>query len=203
MRKKDQPMTKTPKKTPDLDYILLCLIRIHPDISGYQLRSSINESTGYFFHAHLSQIYPALRRLNESNLVEYSQVKRDSQPDLKLYRTTEAGCAAAHEWLTRPFSFERTRTSIDRYFLKLIFMGHLEPEEIVAYIDQGIEALSAERESIADGNLQTEQAYAQNIDGPAHERYLTLWSHEFAYVLLEFDKRIEWLQALRQEFASE
>ena len=195
-------MTKAPKKTPDLDYILLCLIRMHPDISGYQLRSIINDSTGYFFHAHLSQIYPALKRLHEAGFVEFSQVVRDAQPDLKLYRITDTGCDTAREWLTRPFSFERTRSSTDRYFLKLILMGHLEPEEIVAYIDQGIETFTAERESIAQGDLQTERAYAQNIDGPAHGRYLTLWTHEFAYVLREFDERIEWLQALRSEFVS-
>ena len=200
---KELPMAKAPKKTPDLDYILLCLIRMRPDISGYQLRTIINESTGFFFHAHLSQIYPALRRLTEQGLVEFSQVKRESQPDLKLYRITDAGCAVSSEWLTRPFPFENTRANTDRYFLKLILMGHLEPEEIVRYIDQGIEAFTAERESTASGNLQTERAYAQDIESPAHERYLTIWDHEFSFVLREFDERIEWLRALRAEFVDE
>ena len=196
-------MTSKSKKPADLDSVLLCLIRMHPDISGYQLRAIINDSTGYFFHAHLSQIYPALRRLTEAGMLVFSNVERDSQPDLKLYRTTDAGDSASHEWLCQPFEFERTRTSIDRYFLKLILMGHLEPQEIVAYIDQGIEALSDYRESIGKEDLGIESVFVSDLEEKYRDRYLRLWNREFGYILHELDERVRLLRALRAEFADE
>ena len=188
-------------KHPDLDYILLCLVRMHPSISGYQLRSIITESTGFFFHAHLSQIYPALRRLSDAKLLEFSVEKRDSQPDLKLYRITESGCAVADDWLRQPYPFEKTRASLDRYFLKLILMGHLEPLEIAAYIDQGIEALTQQREEIAAENLSTELGFVSSLDEVHQCRYGQLWAHEFSFILHELDERIDWLKELRRSFA--
>lgn len=199
-RNRETTMASRNTKHPDLDYVLLCLIRMHPDISGYQLRGIINDSTGFFFHAHLSQIYPALKRLTEEGLLQFSVVVRDSQPDLKLYRITEKGSRASHDWLCQPYPFERTRTSIDHYFLKLILMGHLEPADIVSFIDQGIATLADYREAIARDNLSTELSFVASLDETHRDRYAKLWGHEFDYILHEFDERIAWLNELRREF---
>lgn len=187
--------------TSELDYILLCLIRMHPDISGYDLRSIINKSTGFFFHAHLSQIYPALKRLSERGLVEHTLVKRESQPNLKLYRITEDGIDAANSWLTQPFVFEYTTENAQHYFLKLILMGHAESEALLAYIDQGIAAFSHQRDLLAEYDLQTEREFVEGADPIARSRYLTVWEHEYDFMLRELNERVKWLERLRGDIA--
>ncbi len=191
--------TRAKKRHSDLDYVLLCLIHLHPNISGYQLRSIINDSTGYFFHAHLSQIYPALKRLTEAKLTEFDEVKRDGKPDLKLYSITPAGEEAVHEWLTAPYDFQPTRASADRYFLKLILTGHLAPEELEAFIDSGIKEFTSQRKNIAEGNLKREREFISQLPARTQKRYLTLWENEFAFLIKEFDERIAWLMKLKEE----
>lgn len=186
-----------PGKRPDLDCVILCLLRMHEDASGYQLRAFIEESTGYLYRAHLSQIYPALRRLNEADLVTCTVVARDGKPDLKLYRTTERGVRVSEEWLTEPFALERTRTSSDWFFLRIVFMGHLRPDIIVDYIDMGIEALEQQRLQHEENNLQAEMSFLTEQDPVVRGRYETIWSSELSFVLEEYDVRLKWLRLLR------
>lgn len=183
----------------EIDYVLLGLIRMNPKISGYQLKTIIDKSTGYFFQAHLSQIYPALKRVDKAGWVTFATIEREGKPNLKLYQITDAGIATLHDWLIEPFEFENSRSNADKYFLKLIFMGHLEKSEIVSYIDAGIAFFSKTRKEIATENLQRETAFIENVDMFARDRYLTIWSNELTFIIQEMDARIEWLKKLKEE----
>ena len=185
----------------DLDFVLLCLMQMHEDVSGYQLHSFIEESTGYLYRAHLSQIYPALRRLRDEGLVTVTEVEREGKPNLKLYRITAKGAAAAKSWLVKPFVLENTRTSADRMFLKLVFMGHLEPASTIAYIDAGIANLTDQRNAHAANNMKKETEFLNVEDAATLDRYKVIWKHELDFVLSEYDLRIARLQQLRDELA--
>ena len=184
-------------KRPELDYVLLCLIRMHEDASGYQLHAFIQESTGFLYKAHLSQIYPSLKRLNESGLVTFTEVVREGKPDLKLYRVTDAGVAASEEWLLRPFEFEYTRESADRFFMRLVFMGHLPSEEVLRCLDRGIEELSRQRDLHSQKTLETEMSFLTVQDPEVRDRYERIWERELAFFIAEYDLRIECLRKLR------
>lgn len=190
------------EKRPDLDYVLLCLINMHEDTSGYQLRSFVEKSTGYLYRAHLSQIYPALKRLHDSGLVTLREVSREGKPDLKLYKITKAGQEAAHEWLLRPYEFKNTRENGDKFFMRLIFMGHLDPEKTVQYIDEGIEELKSQREQHAKNNLKREMEYLTVSDPEIRNRYQMIWDQELAFVIAEYDLRIDWLRKIRNRLVS-
>ena len=190
------------EKRPDLDYVLLCLINMHEDASGYQLRSFIEESTGYLYRAHLSQIYPALKRLHESRLVTLREVAREGKPDLKLYRITEAGKEVAHEWLLRPYEFKNTRDNGDKLFMRLVLMGHLEPEQTVRFIEAGIRELEQQREQHRENDLKREMEYLTVDDEAVRDRYRIIWGQELSFVLAEYDLRIERLRRIRDELAS-
>lgn len=185
-------------KYPELDYVLLSLIQAHPAISGYQLRAIINESTGYFFHAHLSQIYPSLKRLSKDGLVTFTVVPREGKPDLKLYSITEAGADVVHEWLVKPYEFQTTRANSDRYFLKLVLMGYLAPEEIEAYIDRGIEAFTEQADRIAQNNLDLEMSFIEEADEETRKRYRIIWDNELEFMTRETRTRIKWLEGLKK-----
>lgn len=182
----------------EIDFVVLGLIRMNPKISGYQIKTIIDKSTGYFFIAHLSQIYPALKRAGKKGWVMFETVEREGKPTLKLYQITDAGIEALHDWLIEPFEFELTRSNADKYFFKLIFMGHLEKREIVPYIDAGISFFSKARKGIAADNLQREAAFIESTDIPVRNRYLTIWKSELSFIIEEMDARIEWLKKLKE-----
>jgi DNA-binding PadR family transcriptional regulator len=180
-----------------LGYILLGLIQMKPRISGYEMKSIITQSTGYFFSAHLSQIYPSLKDLTLKGWVTYEVIAQDGKPNLKAYSITDDGLAALNEWLTQPYQFENTRANFDMYFTKLILMGHLDPADIIAYIDSGIEAFGAELENHDRRSLSTERTFIAQAPDPARSRYLTIWVDEFDFIRDALVRRIEWLKALR------
>lgn len=182
----------------DLDYVLLALIQAHPKISGYQLRGIINESTGYFFHAHLSQIYPSLKQLTADGFIVFDEVAREGKPDLKLYSITPAGTEAVHGWLVKPFEFKATRENEDSYFMKLILMGSLELEEIETYIDSGIEAFGTRARRLAAGDLGLELDFISDIDQLAYQRFHAIWNHELDFMVHEAKARVSWLKSLKK-----
>ena len=185
---------------PELEYVLLCLIRMHGDASGYQLGLFVEQSTGYLYKAHLSQIYPALKRLHKDGLVTFSEVVREGKPDLKLYRITPAGIEVSEEWLTTPYSFEHTRDNADRFLMRLVFMGHLAPDHVVAYIDDGIEALSERCAYFENRNLDVEMAFLTDDDTDVRERYRSIWGFELSFLREEYALRVQHLKKLREEF---
>ena len=188
-------------KQPDLDYVLLCLIRIHGDASGYQLRTFIEESTGYLYRAHLSQIYPALKRLNELGWVTFTEVVREGKPDLKLYQITDDGIAAAEKWLTSPFKFDATRESADRFLMRLVLMGHLESDKIVRYIDECFDAINDSRQQYEESSLERKLAFLSDKTPDVCARYELIWQKELAFVLAEYDLRLECLRDLRDSLS--
>lgn len=180
-----------------IDYVLLGLIRMRPALSGYDMKDIISRSTGFFFTAHLSQIYPSLKKMAEAGWVEYSTDVQEGKPDRKLYTITRAGSAALDEWLLEPFAFKWTRASLDEYFMKLIFMGHLEPDRVVGYLDQGIAYISEKLAETRADNLETEYGFIGNLAEPEHGRYEAIWSEEFDFTIRELEGRLDWLRRLR------
>ena len=184
----------------DLDCILLCLAHIYKDSSGYQLRSLINESTGYYYQAHLSQIYPALHRLAEEGLLVCREVERDGKPDLKLYQITRKGLDVAHKWLVEPPEFGRTRASADQYFLKFPLMGHMDPKDVEAYIDYGIASLNEQRERVLERDFEEDIDAISTDDPEVRERYEAFWQGKVDMALSDIDCRLNWLQTTKERF---
>lgn len=180
-----------------IDYVLLGLIRMRPSLSGYEMKDIITRSTGFFFTAHLSQIYPSLKKMADAGWVTFSLQPQEGKPDRKLYTITRAGSKALDAWLLQPFAFKWTRASLDEYFMKLIFMGHLDPADVVGYLDQGIAYISENLAATRAGNLETEFGFIGDLPEPAHTRYEAIWSEEFGFTIRELQARLDWLQDVR------
>ena len=184
---------------PELDCILLCLIRMHKDVSGYQLRAFIEESTAYLYRAHLSQIYPALKRLHDDGLVTCFVQERTGKPDLKLYRITDEGIAVAEEWLSSAPEFDSTREGASRQLMRLILMGHLNSEQVIAYIDECIGALSEAAEQHRESNLLSEVSFLAELEPEIRYRYERIWKHECGLIQEKYDLQLKHLRQLRAE----
>ena len=86
-----------------LKYTLLGFLSFAP-MTGYDLKKYIDSSTEFFWHAELAQIYPTLKQLEETGLVESEVEPQEGKPDRKIYSLTKAGRAALSEWLNEPLS---------------------------------------------------------------------------------------------------
>lgn len=112
-------------------HALLGFLDLSP-MTGYDLKRSMDESTQAFWHASLSQIYPALQRMQAEGLVESETHPQEGKPDKRVYRITGAGRSALTEWLEEPVrTLEPGKSTA---LLKLFFSGRLAPDRILRHL---------------------------------------------------------------------
>ena len=68
--------------------------------SGYDLKRSFEGSIRYFWSAELSQIYPALKRLEGDGLLASTVEESTEGPERRVYHRTAQGRAALRDWLS-------------------------------------------------------------------------------------------------------
>jgi DNA-binding PadR family transcriptional regulator len=88
-------------------------------MSGYDLENWINHSTGFFWHARLSQIYTTLKKLEEESMVVSHIETQEGRPDRRVYTITDAGLAELHAWVSEPLM--ETSPLKDDLLLRLFF----------------------------------------------------------------------------------
>jgi len=133
-----------------LEYILLGLLR--EPATGYALKTEFDEGASHFWSAKLSQIYPALNRMEKRGWLKSTVEASDKGPERRVYTRTKAGEKALFRWLrTEPIvGMERFA-----YLAQLIFMGQIEdPATTLQFMKQLRELLSAKLNllsSVAEG----------------------------------------------------
>jgi DNA-binding PadR family transcriptional regulator len=118
--------------------VILGLLQKQP-MSGYDVKSHVDISTRFFFSSSYSQIYPELKRLESTGLVEGTELANGRRTRTE-YAITDRGRAAFDEWLREPDASFEIR---DLGLLKFFFGGGLQREEL-------LEKLAAMREARAD-----------------------------------------------------
>ena len=114
-----------------LKYALLGFLRYEPR-TGYELKQTMDKSTGHFWHAKQSQIYTTLKKLKEDGLVDSHPKPQENRPDRRVYSITESGEMALQEWLLQPVThLDATKQLL---LLKLFFSGKLEKEAILTQL---------------------------------------------------------------------
>ncbi|MEN6411055.1 MAG: PadR family transcriptional regulator [Anaerolineaceae bacterium] len=185
-----------------LECILLGLINIHPSVSGYELKTIINKSTGYFFSASLSQIYPALKALTGDGLITYEVEPLVGKQDRKVYTVTPEGYQVLTRWLREPLEFAQSLNAFEDFLLKLTFMGILDKEDILAYLKTGLKYFSSEKKRVTDNNLANEKAYLK-LGPVVDEHHIFLWSHENEFLIADLDRKIAWIENLIEKTRTE
>ncbi len=94
--------------------------------TGYELKQTMDKSTGHFWHAKQSQIYTTLKKLEEDGLIISHSEPQERRPDRRVYTITESGQKALQEWLLQPVT--KLDTTKHLLLLKLFFSGKLEKE---------------------------------------------------------------------------
>ena len=128
-----------------IKFILLGFLNYQP-LTGYELKQSIDSSTAHFWHAHHSQIYTALRQMEQDGLVTSVFIQEESQPDRRVYTITPAGKQALAEWLDQSMTeatqikeellvriFFSARRNIKEVLAELRLQRQLHQEKLAAY----------------------------------------------------------------------
>lgn len=105
---------------------LLGLLSIAP-MSGYDIRQLIPKSIGHFWNESYGQIYPALKRMTSSGLIEKKTQRTKGKPDRHEYSLTDAGRAQLQDWLKVPVA---QRSVVRNELLLKLFFGAQVPPAI-------------------------------------------------------------------------
>ena len=124
-----------------LKYTLLGFLNYGP-MTGYDLKQRMDYSTQAFWHAHLGQIYPVLKKLAQDGLVDVSVTPQEGKPDKKYYLITNAGRAELDAWLREPLNtLAQHKESV---LLKLFFSGGLDEETLLKQLERQLEVQQAQ-----------------------------------------------------------
>jgi len=165
-----------------MEQALLGLLRPGP-LHGYDLHRRVEEELGWIWYMGLSNVYSALKRLEQAGLVASTLNAQENRPPRKVYRITSAGEKSFLDWVRRPaptIRDMRVEFPAKLYFFRVLGLDGVE-ELLVA---QG--AICRERVA------QLEQ------------RMLQCSPHDFDRLVFDFRRRqieaiLAWLDACREE----
>jgi DNA-binding PadR family transcriptional regulator len=168
-----------PYKKASLDLALLGLIAEAPGVSGYDIIKIFELSMKHYWHAHPTQIYPTLERMEEFGLVKRRNVVQRKFPNKRSYTITPTGERRLLEWLESPFEGINLKHPP---LLRCRFLGHLGPDGAIA-------VLKEERKSWAM-HLQEYRELEKNYfaDGQAYRNVNAMFS------MFTLRYGIEWME---------
>ena len=112
-------------------YLILGMLSIEPNKSGYDIRKAVESSVSYFWRESYGQIYPTLKRLAAEGLIVASKPDSAARKGRQVYSLTEAGRACLREWLAVPFKNDPPR---NEFLLKLFFGREAAPSVSIAHV---------------------------------------------------------------------
>lgn len=123
----------------EIENVLLALIRVNDQITGYELNCLLKDSDRYFLTVSLSYIYPILKKLHSKGLVSYTNTPIMNRPGKKTYSITPLGKEALDAWLKEPIQPDMYFQS---FLLKMQFSSLMPYENVLEHIDREIARLT-------------------------------------------------------------
>jgi DNA-binding PadR family transcriptional regulator len=112
-------------------YVVLGILSIEPNKSGYDIRKAIEGSVGHFWGESYGQIYPTLKRLVAEGLIVANTVPSTSRKKRQEYALTDAGQECLRAWLELPFQNDPPR---NEFLLKLFFGRDVPVRVSIAHV---------------------------------------------------------------------
>jgi DNA-binding PadR family transcriptional regulator len=128
-----QRFTRAPQRAASLDLALLGLIAEAPGVSGYDLEKIFDLSMAHYWHAHPTQIYATLERMEKFGIVKGRKVAQRKRPNKRMYAITPSGERLLVEWLGGPFEGLRLKHPP---LLRCRFLGHLGADGARAVLEE-------------------------------------------------------------------
>jgi len=112
-----------------IKFILLGFLN-YGQMTGYDLKQAIDNSTAHFWHAHHSQIYTTLRDMEKEGLVTSQFIKESGQPDRRVYTISEPGKQSLGSWLDQPMT--EMSPIKEEFLVRIFFSGQRDPQKVIS-----------------------------------------------------------------------
>ena len=99
--------------------------------TGYDLKKEFEQSVRHFWSAELSQIYPALSRLEDAGHLRSTTEPSAKGPPRKVYARTDSGLQELVDWLSNG---PQTRQERIHYLTQVFFLDAITPEARLNYM---------------------------------------------------------------------
>jgi PadR family transcriptional regulator AphA len=150
-------------------------------MSGYELKQVMERSTANFWSESFGQIYPALRRMVEEDLVTVEE-KIVAGRAKKVYRIAREGELRLHRWLEVPFQPQVRRNEL---LLKVFFGDQALPGVVAAHVVRA-------REGYEDDLQRYEAALLRMETQHPRDPGLPYWKMTVRYGMAEARALIGW-----------
>lgn len=164
------------------DFALLGILTLGPQ-SGYDIKKTIGQSIGNFWHESYGQLYPTLKELVEKGFATMKVESNQGKPDKKVYSITESGKAHLKNWLEYPI--ESRPNFRHELLLKVFFSNEILPQKCMnqigiykGYCESGLEQL-IEIKSVIENSY-------------SHMKASKYWLLTVAYGIKHTHMEIEW-----------
>ncbi len=120
-----------------IKYAILGLLQ-YKDMHGYRIKAHIEQNFGHMWSINYGQIYPNLKKLQESGLIRMTEIIQNDRkgPPRKLYSVTDKGRKEFQRWLQK--SPEKAMLLRDPFLMRFVFFGFGNPEDSLRIIDEQI-----------------------------------------------------------------
>ncbi|MWV45604.1 PadR family transcriptional regulator [Paenibacillus sp. HJL G12] len=132
-----------------LEYIILGLL-MEGNMSGYDMKKTIDLSIGMFYKASFGSLYPALKRLTDKEWVSVAEEEGNSK-NKKIYSLLPAGRESFILWLGEPLALSRNEFLVRVFFYDYLDdkTRHLRLTEYMHKLNQEIGRLHAVEQIVA------------------------------------------------------
>ena len=151
--------------------------------TGYELKKAMDGSVGFFFGSSYGSIYPALKDLEASGLVEVREVVQSGKPNKKVYRITSEGEKSFQAQLEESPAADSFRSE---FLMHLFFGGQQEGGQLLDMISdyRGLQEGKLAR-------LQEVEVEVRDIATPYEMMCLE-------YGLIKFESTLHWLDEVEK-----
>jgi len=181
-----------------LRHALLALLTAQP-MTGYDLAKSFHSSVGHVWHAPDSQIYPALRQMQQLGLVTGTAVRWGPRSTKTEYAITEAGLVEFRRWMSEPLDHLRERHPAH---LRAAYFEWAEPaairEQLQAHIAHFVEQRQQWEQQLVFIRDRTHPVVARRLATFPPDRWERIVAYKvFSYegLLGHADQEIAWARA--------
>ncbi|MFT5098896.1 MAG: PadR family transcriptional regulator AphA [Planctomycetaceae bacterium] len=156
--------------------------------SGYDLKNQFEQSVRHFWYAELSQIYPALGKLEKQGMLSSKLVPSDKGPSRKIYTRTSQGTKELKFWIA---DGPVCRTERLAYLTQLFFLDSVSIGRRISFMedlrDDFADRLN-ELQSI-EKNWRTDPRYPDQLPDTQFYKQMTLRSG-----LMKYQMMVEWCE---------
>lgn len=157
--------------------------------SGYDLKQMFGQSVRHFWYAELSQIYPALSKLEKQGLLNSASVASARGPNRKIYTRTEKGDKALHDWL---LDGPQCRTERLSYLTQVFFLDAIDAGQRITFMEElkaDFAARLQELQNIEQQWRENDPRYPDQLPDQALFKQMTLRSG-----LMKYQMMVDWCE---------